>query len=563
MNFSNINQKYYPLIIAVVGAVFFIPNLGNVHLFDWDEINFAESAREMILTGDYWRVQIDFKPFWEKPPFFFWMQVLSMKTFGINEFAARFPNAIMGVITLVTLYVIGKKEKDTQFGLLWALSYLGSLTPHLYFKSGIIDPTFNYFIFLGIYFSYIGLIPRTEYGKKPETKSQKQEARNQNQETRNKKQEARYAFLAGLFIGLAVLTKGPVGGLIWGLVVVLFWAIYGRFRAIYSAIQIVIFFITCFAVASIWFMNELITNGLWFFKEFLEYQVRLFSTSEAGHGQPFYYHFLVVLIGCFPISILGFPKLFRILKPSENTTTWTRFAYLTFWVVMILFSLTTTKIVHYSSMTYFSLSFFAATFIQSWLNGSSNWSLWHVIGTLFIGFLLSFILSAVPYVGMNSEQIIPLIKDKFAAANFKAKVDWSGWEMLIGICYFVVILWVILSIKKADSVNKKIRIITPLFSATAITLFLYGAFVVPKIERYTQGAAIDFYESKQGQNVAVEVLGFKSYAHLFYFKKPASQIAVTDTFYVTKIDRYDDYQSDSTLKFVEEKNGFVFLKKQN
>jgi Mn2+/Fe2+ NRAMP family transporter len=164
---------------------------------------------------------------------------------------------------------------------------------------------------------------------------------------------------------------------------------------------------------------------------------------------------------------------------------------------------------------------------------------------------------------MNAEQLIPLIKDKFAAANFKAKVDWSGWEMLIGVCYFVVILWVILSIKKADSVNKKFRIITPLFLATAITLFLYGAFVVPKIERYTQGAAIDFYESKQGQNVAVEVLGFKSYAHLFYFKKPVSQAAVTDTFYVTKIDRYDDYRGDSTLKFIEEKNGFVFLKKQD
>jgi 4-amino-4-deoxy-L-arabinose transferase-like glycosyltransferase len=38
--------------------------LGAVHLFDWDEINFAECSREMLATGDYLRVYIDFQPFW-------------------------------------------------------------------------------------------------------------------------------------------------------------------------------------------------------------------------------------------------------------------------------------------------------------------------------------------------------------------------------------------------------------------------------------------------------------------------------------------------------------------
>ena len=72
--------------IALVAAMLFIPFLGNVHLFDWDEINFAESAREMIASGNYFSVQINFTRFTEKPPLFFWMQVLSMKVFGVNEF---------------------------------------------------------------------------------------------------------------------------------------------------------------------------------------------------------------------------------------------------------------------------------------------------------------------------------------------------------------------------------------------------------------------------------------------------------------------------------------------
>src|SRR5688572_19043552 len=98
------------LLIMILGSVLFIPFLGKVHLFDWDEINFAESAREMLLTKDYFRVQINFKPFWEKPPLFIWLQVLSMKLFGITEFAARFPNAIVGIITLMSIYFIGTKN---------------------------------------------------------------------------------------------------------------------------------------------------------------------------------------------------------------------------------------------------------------------------------------------------------------------------------------------------------------------------------------------------------------------------------------------------------------------
>jgi len=91
MIMSSKAQKFYPYaIIFIIASLLFIPFLGSVHLFDWDEINFAESAREMIVTGDYNTVRIDFEPFWEKPPLFIWMQALSMKIFGINEFAAVF-----------------------------------------------------------------------------------------------------------------------------------------------------------------------------------------------------------------------------------------------------------------------------------------------------------------------------------------------------------------------------------------------------------------------------------------------------------------------------------------
>jgi 4-amino-4-deoxy-L-arabinose transferase-like glycosyltransferase len=547
---ARISPKLFYIII--LGICFYFPFLGGVHLFDWDEINFAESAREMILTGNYSRVQIDFKPFWEKPPLFFWMQAAAMQLFGINEFASRFPNAFIGVVTLVTLFLIGKKLRNETFGFIWALAYLGAFTPHLYFKSGIIDPTFNLFILLGIYFTY-----------KTKIKTAK---------------SLLNIMLAGFFIGLAILTKGPVGGLIWGLTV-FFYLISTRFKQSLNWKEILIFGISCLLVASIWFANELINNGFWFINEFITYQIRLFSTPDAGHGQPFYYHFVVVLIGCFPISIFALRAFTYNNSKTDSASTelnifllWMK---ITFWVVMILFSIVTTKIVHYSSMAYFPVSFLATKFLYDWLNNKVSWNKWVSFGLLFIGFILSLVLAAVPYVGMNTKKIIPYIKDPFAVKNLEAVVNWHFYEIFIGFIYFAVIIFAVVFLTKR---NKKLFIYT-LSMATAVCLFLFGAMVVPKIERYTQGSAIDFYQSKRGQDIYVHALGFKSYAHLFYFQKPVSSISAQKSdkyedwllngkvdkpvFFVTKFDRYDDYKNHPNLEFIREENGFIFLKRRS
>ncbi|GAB1441405.1 hypothetical protein MASR2M39_02390 [Ignavibacteriales bacterium] len=101
---STVSDLKIKLFIILISAILFLPFLGDVHLFDWDEINFAEASREMIETGDYLRVHIDYEPFYEKPPLFFWIQVLSMKMFGVNEFAARFPNAMFGIVAFYCFY---------------------------------------------------------------------------------------------------------------------------------------------------------------------------------------------------------------------------------------------------------------------------------------------------------------------------------------------------------------------------------------------------------------------------------------------------------------------------
>jgi hypothetical protein len=537
------NKKYYPCLIFFSALLFFIPFLGSVHLFDWDEINFAESAREMLVTGNFSRVQIDFHPFWEKPPLFFWMQVLSMKIFGINEFAARFPNAVIGILSLLVLYFIGRSLFDEKFGLIWALAYMGSFLPHLYFKSGIIDPFFNFFIFLGVFFIYKSIAASSGSGG------------------------FRYALFAGISIGLATLTKGPVGLLVAGLSTTVYW-ITLKFKKISSWKNILVFAFSCLAISTLWFGLEMINNGFWFLKEFIKYQADLFLHPVAGHSGPVYYHFVVVFLGCFPISVLALPALFRkTASYNKQTSDFLKWMLILFWVVIILFSIVKTKIVHYSSLTYYPLSFLASYYIYGLINSREKLYKYVNLMLIITGAIFSFILTVLPLVVRFKDFFIPYIKDDFAIACLDAPVKWNGYEFLTGIGYLVLIIVSVILIKR----NNFFRGIILLFYSTAFCIFIYLKMVVPKIEGYSQGPAINFYKSISGQDVYVTTIDFYSYAPFFYFQtKPGENSDRSNkewllngdidkpVYIVTKATSRSKFVNRSDCRFIKQEGGFAF-----
>ncbi|HSZ72694.1 MAG TPA: glycosyltransferase family 39 protein [Cytophagaceae bacterium] len=481
------------MLIALLGALLFIPFLGNVGLFDWDEINFAESAREMLITGDYFKVQINFKTFWEKPPFFFWMQALSMKIFGVNEFAARFPNAIIGIITLVVIYRIGKKVVNEQFGFLWVLAYTGSFLPHFYFRSGIIDPTFNLFIFLSIYF----------WAK--------------HTEARNHGWSANDIYLAGFFGGMATLTKGPVGVLIVGLTVLLYWIYQRQWKAV-NFLDILKYAAVVFVVSFAWFGVEFVKNGPYFMQEFIIYQIRLFQTQDAGHGGPFYYHAVVLFLGCFPVSIFAIQGLLRKTEDQvlRHYLLWIKTS---FWVVLILFSIVNTKIVHYSSFCYFPITFIGAWIMQEQLKrGEAYGKKWVGFMVTFLGGLLAAVFVLLPIVMAHKELWLNLsfiqeirMNDPFTWSNLQAPVRWTGYEWIAGVALYAGLLAFGYYAKR-----NVYRAILALFIGTLATIELVLPLVVPRVEEISQKEAVDFYKSIAKEDKYVYVHGYKSYAHYFY-----------------------------------------------
>ncbi len=540
---NKINPLKIELIIVVLAAIIFIPFLGSVHLFDWDEINFAESAREMIVTGDYLTVKINFLPFWEKPPIFIWMQVLSMKVFGINEFAARLPNAIAGIVTLLVLFNIGRKLRDNRFGVVWVLAYAGSILPFLYFKSGIIDPWFNLFIFLSIYYLMLYSFPK-----------------NQN--------KIKSIVLSAVFAGLAVMTKGPVGFLLVALTGGIYLLVI-RFKIKVKFYEVLTFFVVLGLVGGFWFIIQILNGNYDTVVEFIVYQVRLFQTKDAGHGGFFGYHFVVLLFGVFPTSILALKSFKRENLQDPLYKLMKMWMIILFWVVLILFSIVKTKILHYSSLAYFPISFLAANFVINALSKKYVWSKWQTALTIFIAVIITLPVIALQFVDKYKNEIIAKnwIHDDFAVANLGATVHWSGFEFLPGALFLIVVIFIFIYLKKEQVLERAIF----LWTATILFTLSVMLFIVPKIEGYSQLALIEFFESKAGEDVYVKNVHFKSYATYFYGKtQPVKNEKFyddewlltgdidKDVYFVTKIHRAPLMEKYSNLTIIGKKNGFVF-----
>jgi 4-amino-4-deoxy-L-arabinose transferase-like glycosyltransferase len=473
--------------IALIAAIIFIPFIGNCPLFDWDEVNFAECAREMVTSGNYSLVQLNYRPFWEKPPLFIWLQAASMNLFGVNEFAARFPNAVCSIVSLVSIFMAGKKFHSPNFGLLWSFLYAATLLPHLYFKSGLIDPWFNLFIFLSLYHCIQFL--NNPSGKKQITN----------------------ALVAGLCLGLSVLTKGPAALVIVALTITCFVLWNKQLPVLFSS-RFLIFAVTTLFVSGSWFVIEYLKGNGKLISEFVTYQMRLFETGDSGHDGPFVYHFVVLLLGCFPASlifIISYLK-YRDLTPYQKL--YRKLFICLFWVVLILFSVVKTKIVHYSSLCYFPLTFIAAIGLVNYFsvlkfNGILKTLYWLITGL----FTLAFVgIGLIDYIKPSLLKS-GLIADEFAVQNLQAEVQWTGFESLIALVFLISAFL----IYKAVS-SQKVRLLYYGLAANLLFIYLAIAVIIPKVELYTQHAAISFYKAHAGSHCYVETHGFKSYAYLFY-----------------------------------------------
>src|SRR5205823_2127741 len=58
----------------------------------------------------------------DKPALLYWLQILSYRTFGVGEFAARLPSALAAILSVLVTYELGRRMFNAAAGLLAGLA---------------------------------------------------------------------------------------------------------------------------------------------------------------------------------------------------------------------------------------------------------------------------------------------------------------------------------------------------------------------------------------------------------------------------------------------------------
>ncbi|KAH8964578.1 hypothetical protein BDL97_04G074900 [Sphagnum fallax] len=95
--------------VGLLATAAWFRNLGAAGLMDDTEPLFVEAARQMLLTGDYITPQFNAQPRFDKPILVYWLMALSAKLFGLSVWVFRLPSALCALGLLLSLLLTVKR----------------------------------------------------------------------------------------------------------------------------------------------------------------------------------------------------------------------------------------------------------------------------------------------------------------------------------------------------------------------------------------------------------------------------------------------------------------------
>ncbi|MFZ0677735.1 ArnT family glycosyltransferase [Candidatus Binatus sp.] len=105
-------------LVLVLAAILFFARLGARALWS-SEFRWAEIAREMIVTHNYFWPTINGHVYYDKPLGSYWLVIFSTPfTGGLNEAATRLPSAIAGLLAVALLMLLVRRLYDARTAIL-------------------------------------------------------------------------------------------------------------------------------------------------------------------------------------------------------------------------------------------------------------------------------------------------------------------------------------------------------------------------------------------------------------------------------------------------------------
>jgi hypothetical protein len=263
------------ILLALAGCLFFL-GLGSLPLLEPDEGRNAEVAREMLTSGDWITPHYNTLIYLDKPPVYFWLVAGSFKVWGMNEGAARLPSALVALATLLLVWLLGRRMWGASAGVRAAAVFATCPLVMAFARLVIFDMLLAFLMTLAVMAFWVA----------------------ESEEFRDRRLDV----LLFAALGVATITKGPVGFLVPLLFIVVYEALRGKagdLKRLRWGWGVAVFL----AAVLPWFLAVSIRNpdfpryALW--QESLQ---RFVTGGQVHRRGGFFYYVPVYLAGFFPWS---------------------------------------------------------------------------------------------------------------------------------------------------------------------------------------------------------------------------------------------------------------------
>jgi len=345
---SDAAKSHLPWFLGLLCLIVVLVNLGSPDFFEPDEGRNAEKAREILLLNDWVTPHENFLPVLDKPMFFYWLIAASYKFFGITEWSARLPSALLAMGCLFLVYRFARQWWGSWPALWSALILLTSVEFFLLARIVISDMTLTFFVTLALCSFYSAV------------------------HAENEKSKRLCCLLMYGSLGAGTLVKGLIGVVIPGMVFFAYlmftrkWWILRRLHLLPGALLFLV-------MVAPWYVWADARNPGYLRYFFWDEHFTRYLTSEFHRDESWFYFFIVVLVGFLPWSLF---------LPFVAKSLWQKLedknVFLMLWAVLpfLFFSFSNSKAPQYVLPIYPALALLSGQMLANLFNKPSSKERW-------------------------------------------------------------------------------------------------------------------------------------------------------------------------------------------
>jgi 4-amino-4-deoxy-L-arabinose transferase-like glycosyltransferase len=266
-------------LLLVLAALTFFVGLGRGAITDADEAFYAESALEMVESGNWLTPHYNYEVRFQKPVLYYWLTAATYQIAGTNEATARWWSAMAGLGLVLVTAVCARRWYDEQTAWLAGAIVATNFGYFSIARMALPDLPLTFLITLS---TWTALVCTLESQRFP----------------------MRWVAASAIALGLGFLMKGPVGLAIPVLVIVPILVIERRSLSL-RPMQIVAGLLLFVAVAAPWYLAMWMTHGTAYLEGFfVGDNFERFATDRFNDPRPWWFYLPVVAGGLLPWSPL-------------------------------------------------------------------------------------------------------------------------------------------------------------------------------------------------------------------------------------------------------------------